>query len=656
MKKKIRWYALCLSAALLAVLLGGCGAEPVGGEVAPTAQPTLNTDPLISVTTEPTTAPIWETTEPTGETEPPPSLEPVTKLSALKWQTVPQLLSLGDGAVLACRNDYEDGKGIVNRLEVLDVYEDTVLAQKTLNSSRELVEQRFSDGCFLLRDPESNSFELYDRELQRQKEISVPNPEGYFSQDRQNYYFVNNNVLYRMDVASGSFARMALEYDLRLESLIGVHPEWDILIAKVYLSFYNESCGVCAINCTNGKLLLLNKELSHLWFDGENFYGVTTNDSVYGSNICFGTLSDGAQQKATADLLGSDTVSYSMLYGSGYMLLRTVDEKNLSTTVYDMTRYGVSSKLEQYDYLTSTLGAVYLPREQLIFGVYPQEGEFLPVVIDPKVLTYEKSLSLKKEVWPALVDRNAIRDYQSQAEGAALPESLDALRQRADTLENTYGIRVWMAEQTLEPCGSYASVESDPETIDRALTVLEQALALYPKGFLGQFQNKIGEGGLYFCLTGTINGTLDPVGKTTRMGNRYELALDITSQELSRTIHHELWHAIEMELSTDSFDHPRWQAANPQGFLYYGRYDSGYQQLTQWTYEESGSKCHFVDAYSRINAREDRARLMDTVMTTDATDLLRSPALREKLQIMSKAIRDHFDTKGWSTPYWERAL
>ena len=655
MKTKNKLIALCLAA----VLLSGCGGGQPGPDTSPSSQPEQpsgNSGPLIPATTAPVTEPIWETTAPTEETQPPPSLDPVTGLTCIQWSTVPQLLSLGNGKVLACRNDYKEGAGVVNQLDVLEVYEDRVLAQKTISSPMELVQQRFQDGCFILRDDADGSFSVYDQELQRKEKFSAPNPDGYFSYDRKEYYFVNNSVLYRMDVATGNYARMTLEYDLHLESLIGIHPEWEIVVARFYLSFYNENYGICAINCKSGKILLLNKDISHLWFNGENFYAAMTNDSVYGSNICFGTLSDGVQQKATSNALGSDKVSYTMLPGSDYMLLRTVDENALSTTVYDLSLYGVCSKLEQYDYLTATLGPVYLQQEQLILGVYPQEEVFLPVIIDPKVLKYEKSLSLKKEIWPALVDRSVILNYQSEAEGPDLPDSLDSLRQRADALEETYGISIRMENQTLGLCGSYASVEADPDKISNALTVLDQALALYPKGFLGQFQNGIGEGGLNFCLTGRLQGALDPVGKTTKTADRYDLVLDITSEGLERTVHHELWHAIEMELSTDSFDTPRWQAANPRGFLYYGRYDSGYQSLTQWTYAESGNQCHFVDAYCRINPREDRARLMDTVMTEDSTELLRSPALREKLQIMSKAIRNHFSTKGWGTPYWERDL
>ena len=645
--------ALCLL--LLAAVLGGCGAQPKKKDLDASSRPSVNTGPLIP-TTNPADQPTTEATVPPDEAPSPVHLEPVTRLSTIKWRTVPQLLSLGNGNVLACRNYFVEGKGIIGFLDIVNVVKDQVLYQTQTTSALELLNQQFPDGSFILKDPKSNTFYVYDQTLQITDQFSAPNTDGYFSYNRKNYYFVNNNILYQMDVGTGNYARMALQYDMRLQSLISVHPDRDIVVAKFYLSFYNENTGVCAIDCKTGKYLLLKDTVSHFWFDGDTFYAAVTNDAVYGSDIYYGSLSGGMMQKASTSLLGSDTVSYSMLPGSGILMHRTVDENNLSTTVYDLAGGGISCKLAQYGYQTSTLGAIYLQQEQLIFGVYPDEYDFSPVVIDPKALTYEKSLSLNKASWPSLVDRTIILNYEQEVKGPALPENLQALRQQADGLEEKYGISILMENQTLGLCNSYASAEADSGAIGNALTVLDQALSLYPEGFLKQFQNGIGEGGLYFCLVGRIQGSMDPVGMVNKNCGRYEVALDITASNLDRTVHHELWHAIEMRLSTDSFDHPQWQAANPQGFLYYGHYDSGYRQLTQWTYASSGNQCYFVDAYSQINAREDRARLMEYVMVTDASDLLQSSALRNKLNMMSKTIRNHFDTTGWQTPYWERYL
>jgi hypothetical protein len=240
-----------------------------------------------------------------------------------------------------------------------------------------------------------------------------------------------------------------------------------------------------------------------------------------------------------------------------------------------------------------------------------------------------------------------------------LPESspqLQTQRQRADALETKYGVRILLGQQTQLLWAESAQVAENPEQIDAALTQLEMVLALYPEGFFPQFCNGIGEGGLYFCLTGRINGELSPLGRTKAVADRYDIAMDITAEGFQRTAHHEIWHAIEMKLSTDSFAHPQWEASNPEGFSYYGHYDKGYGALTQDTYAVAGAGCYFVDAYSKVNGTEDRARIMENVMATDATELLQSPVLRQKLEIMSKAIRDHFDTTGWQTPYWERYL
>lgn len=642
-----------LALLLLAVLLGGCAKFPDPNKPLST-RPPLSTDPLISRPAS--TNPAADLTAPTEATQPPPSLEPVARLTGATWQTLPQLLSVGEGNVLVCRNDYQNGQGIINELEIFNVYEDQVLVRVENDSPREPVVQQFPDGCFVLKDPRSNTFYVYDRNLQITRQYSVVNTDGYFSYDRTHYYFVDQRVLYRMDLTTGNYGRMALEADLRLESLVGVHPDRDILVAKVYLSHIGEQTGIGVIDCKSGKILLLNSTVSHLWLDGDTFYGAVTNDHVYGSDICYGSLSGGTLLKASTSLLGSDTASYTMLPGSGILLHRTVDENNLSTTVYDLSRNGISSKLAQYGYLTSTLGAVYLRQEQLIFGICPDGEAFSPVVIDPKVLRYEKSLSLHKEIWPALVDQSILLAYQHEQEGPALPDNLHSLRQQADKLENQYGIRIMMESQVILYCDSYAAVKSGQKVIADALNALDRTLSLYPEGFFTQFRNSIGEGGIYLCLTGRIQGPMDPVGNAVKSGDRYVIALDITAPQPDRTIHHELWHAIEMKISTDSFDSAKWNANNPKDFLYYGHYDAGYQHLTQWTYAQSGSQCYFVDAYSCINAREDRARLMEYAMSEDGAAVLRSPALRNKLALMSETLRAHFNTEGWQTPHWEQYL
>lgn len=78
-----------------------------------------------------------------------------------------------------------------------------------------------------------------------------------------------------------------------------------------------------------------------------------------------------------------------------------------------------------------------------------------------------------------------------------------------------------------------------------------------------------------------------------------------------------------------------------------------------WTYYSGGDEgVYFVDSYSRTFASEDRARIMEFFMTRDddAQELIKSPAIKKKLQHMSSAVRSVFDTSGWESVRWERLL
>lgn len=77
-----------------------------------------------------------------------------------------------------------------------------------------------------------------------------------------------------------------------------------------------------------------------------------------------------------------------------------------------------------------------------------------------------------------------------------------------------------------------------------------------------------------------------------------------------------------------------------------------------WLFFGGGQDVHFVDNYSTMNAREDRARIMEYIMGSDdfADELAAQPAIRRKLTLMVEAVRSGFDTTGWGTPRWERPL
>ena len=152
-------------------------------------------------------------------------------------------------------------------------------------------------------------------------------------------------------------------------------------------------------------------------------------------------------------------------------------------------------------------------------------------------------------------------------------------------------------------------------------------------------------------------------GCTYERGAWQNIALDIRlAYELDGIVCHELWHATENHiLSCDYslFTVEGWAQLNPQGFSYYEGYDYSDPDSRRWTYYSGGDEgVYFADGYSRTFASEDRARIMEFFMTRDddAQELIKSPAIKTKLQHMSSAVRSVFDTSGWESVRWERLL
>lgn len=152
-------------------------------------------------------------------------------------------------------------------------------------------------------------------------------------------------------------------------------------------------------------------------------------------------------------------------------------------------------------------------------------------------------------------------------------------------------------------------------------------------------------------------------GCTYERGAWQNIALDIClAYELDGIVCHELWHATENHiLSCDYslFTVEGWAQLNPQGFSYYEGYDYSDPDSRRWTYYSGGDEgVYFADGYSRTFASEDRARIMEFFMTRDddAQELIKSPAIKKKLQHMSSAVRSVFDTSGWESVRWERLL
>ena len=172
----------------------------------------------------------------------------------------------------------------------------------------------------------------------------------------------------------------------------------------------------------------------------------------------------------------------------------------------------------------------------------------------------------------------------------------------------------------------------------------------------------MGEGGVRFLLVSAIASDYGVVGVTYESADWQNIALDIRmSDSLDSLICHELWHATENRILSKDYaaiDPDTWNALNPPGFTYCGDATLS-NDLRQWTlYSCAPEDVCFVDGYACVDAREDRARIMEYFMVhEDAAQLLiESPVIRQKLQLMCAAVRNNFDTAGWGQVRWEALL
>ena len=206
------------------------------------------------------------------------------------------------------------------------------------------------------------------------------------------------------------------------------------------------------------------------------------------------------------------------------------------------------------------------------------------------------------------------------------------------------------------------SADEELYGISAALDALSRTLSLYPDGFFAQFKNGMGEGGIRFLLTERIDSDYGVVGCAYESREWQNIALDGRMADgLDTIICHELWHATENHiLSRDysAFSPDAWAAMNPEGFAYCEDPTQS-DSMLEWTlYSSSPDNVYFVDGYSCVNEREDRARIMEYFMVheDEAGLLIESPAIRQKLQFMCDAVRNNFDTTGWSAVRWESLL
>ena len=287
--------------------------------------------------------------------------QPIKTLTCVEPTALPTLVPLGDGRVLAGWVDYENE---MTHLSVVDVAADKELAAQTLEGCWELQTEQFTDGSAVLFNWDGGAWQFIDASLTVTKTFHAEQYGGVFSHDGGTYYFVQDDVLCRADVASGQTERVPLSSELRFMDVAGIFPDSETLFLHCLLSPYSTESGTVILDTATGEYAMLQKE----WY--APYYGQSGPEFLRFNNQDMGydVLYPAGDQyyQADAALLHASEADLFPLSGSPYLLGAADD-----ATLYRLES-GISACLLSSDQLGGTFrGAVWLHKEHRIIAEAP---------------------------------------------------------------------------------------------------------------------------------------------------------------------------------------------------------------------------------------------------------------------------------------------
>lgn len=241
-------------------------------------------------------------------------------------------------------------------------------------------------------------------------------------------------------------------------------------------------------------------------------------------------------------------------------------------------------------------------------------------------------------------------------------EGLSACRAYATELNQRYGVEILLFTDAAanQPWDYTMQTEYQAPMIRRDLELLDRLLAVYPANFLKQTADGTSGGVLRICLVRSLTGTPESGSLETAEGIHFwvdeepYIALCV-GQMNDRLVYHQIFHAIETKVYSDSQIYYEWDDLNPKGF----EYDYNYQDYS--THEDSeylrDETRAFIDAYSMSFPKEDRARIMEYAMTPGNESYFGSEIMQEKLYQLCLGIRKAYGlTKSEEEYPWEQYL
>lgn len=412
----------------------------------------------------------------------------------------------------------------------------------------------------------------------------------------------------------------------------------------------------CRVSDVSGKSrsLFLSTRDGSVIYETEQIWNLTTDAEHYfavGVDVAYTEMLWGAIGQEPRELrpAGIPMGIWALMARNGVVLVFQNGTESITLSYYDMDSGLCRGAL--------TFSGEPLPRSLCEGG----DGEVVFLRYDPETL--ENRLYF----WdPGASHTGDERSYLSRRTTFQEPdrEGIARCEEIARTISQRHGVEIliWQDAVRVSPPQYALEGEYQPVLIEDALERLDQALSLYPSGFLTQVSRRTDTGMLRICLVRRITGLSGTggLGQVTGITFQDENTGDVcvclpADSTIGYTIHHELSHVMDPQIFDACDAYSDWNSLNPEGFTYDYDYQANqFRDGGNWTYGEDRA---FVDIYAMSFPTEDRARILEYAMIDNCEEIFAAPIMQRKLERICRGIRQTYELPDSGEAFlWEQYL
>ena len=449
--------------------------------------------------------------------------------------------------------------------------------------------------------------------------------EPLMSPDFSTAYYCTESGVRAVDMSTGNSRLVRQEHEpiLTLDGIL-----FDGGVLRYTRRTSDDQNQTCFIRTTDGSQLYSVNGIHCLtttW--DENCAAVTTMQLPIGRLRQILTATPGSEPQLMA--VGNDW-SDALFPGDGTLLLQTLRAQRLILELYDLNTGCIQART------TFDRTETFPCAGKIGSDIWLWDGA------QREFYRWEHSLDALQEE-SVLTAQYTLNDPNHPA--------MDQVTPRLDALSEQHGVTLRIAGLDNRTAGVDYSAYADyrPELYLAAVDLLEETLAQLPQGLFAALQKDlvIELADDYDPATGVhhYDGSL-------QTGDETVIQVSI-SNNLPAILYHELFHAMELEIYSQTSALTDWESLNPEDFEYTFAYQG---QQSESPYLAEGENA-FTDDYGMVSPREDRAQIFMYAMMEGESARFQSERMQAKLAFLCQIIREVFGWEDVADAFpWEQYL